>query len=270
MAPHRQPPPPASAPTSPSAPLAPSGPPSGSRPSCRQQRRHRGAGLRSALQRRNQRVERHLALVRPIACHYAGLSPEPRDDLSQVGLLGLLRAAELYRSDQGVPFEAFARPHIRGAILHYLRDHGSLVRVSRRRQELERRLAVACGELAASGAGRPAPALLRQALGLSEQQWLALQTCPARVQVVPLERIGEPEAPDSEPAAEGPGEALAVLGQLGGRPQQAVEAVVLQGESLRQVARRWHTSPSTVHRQLRLGLELLRRRLASPSGAPAC
>jgi RNA polymerase sigma-B factor len=32
--------------------------------------------------------------------------------------MGLLRAAELYKPQTATPFEAFARPHIRGAILH--------------------------------------------------------------------------------------------------------------------------------------------------------
>lgn len=239
-------------------------------PQSRPGRQRRNPAASSALHRRNQRVERYIGLVQPIAIHYAGVSPEPRDDLNQVGLLGLLRAAELYRSGQGVPFEAFARPHIRGAILHYLRDHAPLVRISRRRQELERRLASACQQLSAAGQPRPTEERLRQVLGLSEQQWKALQQCPARVRLVPLDRISEPEAEEPEPIAEGAGEALAVLDQLAGRPQQAIRAVVLQGESLRQVARRWNTSPSTVHRQLRLGLELLRRRLAAPSGAAAC
>ena len=239
-------------------------------PQSRPGRQRRNPAASSALHRRNQRVERYIGLVQPIAIHYAGVSPEPRDDLNQVGLLGLLRAAELYRSGQGVPFEAFARPHIRGAILHYLRDHAPLVRISRRRQELQRRLACASQALSAAGQAPPTAERLRLALGLSEQQWQALQQCPGRVRLVPLDGISEPEAAEPEPIAEGAGEALAVLDQLAGRPQQAIRAVVLQGESLRQVARRWNTSPSTVHRQLRLGLELLRRRLAAPSGAAAC
>ncbi|MFM9089173.1 MAG: sigma factor, partial [Cyanobium sp.] len=74
-----------------------------------------------ALQRRNALVESHRHLVPPLAHHYWKRCPEPQDDLLQVGLLGLIRAAELFRPSHQTPFSAFARPHIRGAILHYLR-----------------------------------------------------------------------------------------------------------------------------------------------------
>ena len=42
---------------------------------------------------RNARVEQHLAIVDPVARHYAASSGQDQEDLRQVGLLGLLRAA---------------------------------------------------------------------------------------------------------------------------------------------------------------------------------
>ena len=84
---------------------------------------------------RNQRIENHLKLVEPIAAHYARRSGLDRDDLKQVGRLGLMRAAEGYDQGQDKPFEVFAKPHIRGAILHYLRDSVGLIRLPRRLQE---------------------------------------------------------------------------------------------------------------------------------------
>ena len=84
---------------------------------------------------RNERIEHHLKLVDPIAGHYAKRSGLDRDDLKQVGRLGLLRAAEGYEQGQDKPFEVYARPHIRGAILHYLRDSVGLVRLPSRLQE---------------------------------------------------------------------------------------------------------------------------------------
>ena len=84
---------------------------------------------------RNQRIERHLSLVDPIAGHYARHSGLDRDDLKQVGRLGLLRAAEGYEQGHDKPFEVYAKPHIRGAILHYLRDSVGLIRLPRRLQE---------------------------------------------------------------------------------------------------------------------------------------
>ena len=46
--------------------------------------------------RRNTRVEQHMQLVEPLARRYALSTGQDPDDLRQVGLLGLLRAAERY------------------------------------------------------------------------------------------------------------------------------------------------------------------------------
>ena len=43
--------------------------------------------------RRNARVEHHMRLVEPMARRYAVKSSQDPDDLLQVGLMGLLRAA---------------------------------------------------------------------------------------------------------------------------------------------------------------------------------
>lgn len=68
------------------------------------------------IRSRNQRVQNHLALVNSVAGHYAARTTELRDDLHQVAVLGLIRAAERYDSHSNVPFPAFARPHIRGGV----------------------------------------------------------------------------------------------------------------------------------------------------------
>ena len=93
---------------------------------------------RLAVEQRNRLVEAHQDLVRPIAFHYGRCCRESVDDLLQVGLIGLIRAAERFDTQQGTPFEAFARPHIRGAILHHLRDVAPSVRLPRRQAEIGR------------------------------------------------------------------------------------------------------------------------------------
>ena len=221
--------------------------------------------------RRNSLVEANLSLVRPIAAHYAASCTESRDDLQQVGLLGLIRAAELYDLSLDVPFSAYARRHIRGAILHYLRDTAPLVRPPRRLQERRQRMQ----RLEASlhhQLGRPAsPEELRQALGLSEVQWRHTQAqgpWPERLwlQQELFEQLPCPE----ELAGERLDGVLEGLGALESRQRQVIQAVVLQGLSLRDVARKQHSSAATVHRLLHRGLAELRTRLSPPSGVPAC
>ena len=219
------------------------------------------------------RIQACLALVAPIARHYARLTRESADDLTQVGLLGLMRAAELYVASRGLPFEPFARQHIRGAILHYLRDQAPLLRIPRRRQELELQRRRCEGRLEAEAGQAPAPEAVRQAMGLSQAQWQRLGTTCANLRIVPLEDGAEPAAVD--PQDQGPEDprgalALALLDQLPFQQAEAIKAVILAGRSLRQVASDWQVSASTVHRQLHRGLAELRRRLESPSDAVAC
>ena len=82
-------------------------------------------------QQRNHRIQKYLSLVQPIARRYSYQSGCDCDDLTQVGYLGLIQASQRFKLKHGDSFPAFAKPHIRGAILHYLRDHMSLVRLPR-------------------------------------------------------------------------------------------------------------------------------------------
>ena len=68
-------------------------------------------------------VTEYLHLVKKIAYHIASRLPAgiDIDDLTQVGLIGLLEAAKSYRSGHGATFETFAGIRIRGAILDEVR-----------------------------------------------------------------------------------------------------------------------------------------------------
>lgn len=222
---------------------------------------------------RRLRIQACLTLVTPIARHYARITREAADDLTQVGLLGLLRAAELYVPSRGEPFEPFARRHIRGAILHYLRDQAPLVRIPRRRVELDQQRRRCENRLQSELGQAPDSEAVRQAMGLSLTQWQRLAATPTGHRIVPLDEGAE--VPASEQDQECPGDArgamaVALLEQLPSQQAEAIKAVILAGRSLRQVASDWGTSASTVHRQLHRGLAELRRRLECPSDAVAC
>lgn len=77
------------------------------------------------LLRRDELIEQHLYLVAPIAQRVLRKVPPSfeRDDLMQLGYLGLLRAATRYRPREynNTPFTAYARPRIRGEILDGIR-----------------------------------------------------------------------------------------------------------------------------------------------------
>ena len=196
---------------------------------------------RRTLAIRNRRVERHLDLVEPMVRHYSRCTAESTDDLRQVALEGLIRAAERFNGSLAVPFAAFARPHIRGALLHYLRDYGHLIRIPRRVQEQRR---------------PDGPLTLRR---------------------VPLDSILAETIPSPwhQDGADGEGWPAActlqqLLRGLSREQRRLVEQVVLRGLSLRTVAEARGTSASTVHRHLHQALGQLRPLVCPASGAPGC
>ena len=217
---------------------------------------------------RNQRVAQYRELVRPIALHYSALSPECPDDLIQVGLLGLIRAAELFVPSLGTPFSAFARHHIRGAILHYLRDQAGLIRVPRRQQELEDSLRQLMRRRQAQGLGAPSDGEIRRDLALTDGQWERFQRLRVLGKPVSLEQHTEELAAPEEIVQDGgdPGAAMALLETLEPLHQDVVRKVVLEGQSLRRAANALQVSPMTVHRRLRLALNQLRCRLDGQAG----
>lgn len=227
----------------------------------------------TSVAQRNHRVELYRNLVRPIALHYASCSRESSDDLQQVGLLGLIRAAELYRQERETPFSAFARPHIRGAILHYLRDCAPVVRLPRRQAELQERIQRLLEAAAPALEPGPREAQVRQKLGLSEQQWQLLAQQRQLNRPMPLE--GEllewVEAPEQSVPAVAPAIPAVdtLLAQLEPRQRQVVRQVVLAGWSYRRLAQQMQVSPMTIQRLLRRGLAQLRSQLDHQALRPA-
>jgi RNA polymerase sigma-B factor len=80
-------------------------------------------------------VRRFTPLVRACARQYRN-SPEPADDLMQVGYVGLLKAIRNYDPAFGNGLRAYAVPCITGEIKRHFRDKRWQVRVTRPLQEL--------------------------------------------------------------------------------------------------------------------------------------
>ena len=94
--------------------------------------------------------EKYLSLVRSIANRLAYKLPQSvsANDLYQVGMEGLLEAAQRYQAETGVPFPAYASLRIRGAIQDHLRRQDwptrrvrqKIKRLEKSRASLEQRL----------------------------------------------------------------------------------------------------------------------------------
>lgn len=204
---------------------------------------------------RNQRVRASLDLVTPIALHYARIARQDKDDLIQVGRLGLIKAAGLYQKTFEVPFGAFARPHIRGAILHYLRDSVGLVRLPRRVQERAQSLLRQQGQT---------PQFHPQQVSASDLQ--LVEDYRQRGGWQPLSETDRRTIPSNDDwtangiANDERDQALKRYWQrLTAMEQRCVQAVVLEGQSLRVTAQSLGTSAMTVQRRVKSALSILSR-----------
>ena len=186
--------------------------------------------------RRNARVEQHMRLVEPLARRYARSSGQDSEDLRQDGLLGLLRAAERYEGSKIVPFAAFARPHVRGAILHYLRDRAAIIRLPRRVQD----------QASDTVAGFNAAS--------QQRRFVPFEEALIAVDGVCCEQLAQTEKRRLVAEA---------MQRLSGEERTALVQVILNGQSLRDEARRSGVSAMTVQRRVKRALAQMRSLLST-------
>jgi len=72
------------------------------------------------------------------------------EDLNQIAMVGLVKAARGYRPGPDTDFRSYGLPTIRGEILRYFRDQAWMVRPPRRIQDLQAAISAAENELAAT------------------------------------------------------------------------------------------------------------------------
>ncbi|PWU05329.1 MAG: hypothetical protein C5B51_14685 [Terriglobia bacterium] len=118
-------------------------------------------------------AEQHVSVVMQIARHYrrtvtAGVD---LDDLVGAGNLGLLQAARKFDPARGIPFPAYARHRIRGAIADYLRGLDRLPRQVRAQHNTAER---AVSALATKLGRTPSDEEIGRHLDLSGKPWRRL------------------------------------------------------------------------------------------------
>jgi RNA polymerase sigma-B factor len=116
-------------------------------------------------------VQRHEKLVRSCVRQYRG-SPEPTEDLMQVGYVGLLKAINNYDPAVGNSLTAYAAPCVSGEIKRHFRDKRWQIHVRRSAQELLLELRKATEELTQQLGRDPGDDELAQRLGVSDDDLL--------------------------------------------------------------------------------------------------
>jgi RNA polymerase sigma-B factor len=110
-------------------------------------------------------VEDHLDVATTMAARYRNRGID-LEDLQQVALLGLTKAAHRFDPGLGHDFMSFAVPTIRGELRRHFRDLGWVVRPPRRVQELQSRISRAQGQLEQALGRSPRPSEVASHLGV--------------------------------------------------------------------------------------------------------
>jgi RNA polymerase sigma factor (sigma-70 family) len=122
----------------------------------------------------------HMDLAEKIAGNFARRTVHPKEDLLQLAMIGLIKAARRYDHSRG-PFRPYGRTYANGEITHFLRDNGFLLKVPPTWREIHAR-----GQrLLTSGV---AVAEMLERIGISREQWIQIvDACSARVVAFPIE-----------------------------------------------------------------------------------
>jgi RNA polymerase sigma-B factor len=114
-------------------------------------------------------VNRYRPLVRSCVRRFQN-SPEPYEDLLQVGYVGLIKAINNYDPDAGTGLAGYALPCVSGEIKRYFRDKRWQVHVKRSLQELRLAARAASAELTQAHGRAPSDAELAERLGISADE----------------------------------------------------------------------------------------------------
>ena len=122
----------------------------------------------------------HIDLAEKIAGNFARRTVHPKEDLLQLAMIGLIKAARRYDPSRG-PFRPYGRTYANGEITHFLRDKGFLLKVPPTWREIHTR-----GQrLLTSGVG---VSEMLERIGISREQWIQIvDACSVRVVAFPID-----------------------------------------------------------------------------------
>lgn len=212
-------------------------------------RQNKDSSDRNLSRLRNKIAVKNQKLVQKIAHRQAQQCAVPFEDLNQVGMMGLLRAIDRFDPTTGSAFSSFAVPWIRGEILHYLRDHGTVGKIPRRWRELNAQ-ANKVEQVWLTRMGRmPQESELAEELRVSIARLREVRGAIANQAVVELNEDRQDLLFDV-PQVEETGSRLQAarlhlqkqLGDLGDTDRSIVEALYFQRKPRKQVALQLHIS----------------------------
>ncbi|MGE5580353.1 MAG: sigma-70 family RNA polymerase sigma factor [Bacillota bacterium] len=201
------------------------------------------SGDRSA---RDEIFESNTGLIWACVRKYAGVLE--KDDLYQMGSIGLLKAIDRFDPTYGVAFSTFAVPHILGEVRRHLRDN-ALVKVDRRLREIAFRVNKTRELLFAQTGAEPPVSQVAKELDLPVD--VVLEAMEAAASVVYLEDVPahrEAQVPVDRPGTDETMDLREALGRLEPQMRAVVEGRFFSGKTQQEVSRELGISQAHVSR----------------------
>jgi RNA polymerase sigma-B factor len=194
---------------------------------------------------------------------------EPRDDLLQVALLGLVKAVDRFDPRRGAAFSTFAVPTIVGELRRHFRDKTWSVHVTRRAKELYQAVSGVADDLTSVLGRSPTVAEIAHHAGMTIDETLEALEVRDCYRGVPLEPTADDDNAGSaamgvDEAGFAAAEARCVVSSLlrtlpTERDRLVVELRFIEGLTQSEIATRIGVSQVQVSRILRANLERMRR-----------
>lgn len=216
--------------------------------------KHFGQAESNLLRIRNRLMLEHQGLVRQVAHRMKSSCAVPYQDLEQLGFLGLAKAVERFDPTKGIAFSSFATPYVRGEIMHFIRDRGTVGKIPRRWRELHAKIRNVEQVFAAQHQRQPSAAEIALKVCISEIKVLEVQAAIAhqhalefKPEVCNLLTVAEPE-----PQTEAKFTTLQQrIDKLPAQDQQILKAVYFERQPRKQTATTFRLTPEAL--KLRIG-----------------
>lgn len=227
-----------------------------------------------SIQIRNQIMELNFGLVKKEAYHWVNQCNESFEDLLQVGSIGLIRAIERFNLEKGNAFSSFAIPYIRGEIQHYLRDKSPTLRIPRRWLELRQQSINFVHSFREKNHRQPSSSEIAQHLEVSIKEWQDIKLAYQNRKPLSLDvsvnndldsqnslcdLVADPKYRSFHLVYEDRIRLQQALGELEDRTRDVLEFVFLHDLTQKETAKMLGISVVTVSRQLKKGVNLLKK-----------